>query len=147
MTFAADLDSRTYFRTLDAALADLGLPLGAVDKVRAAVTRIDFEHVSIPDSREHIALELPGETKPVGYITSTFVALHPRGGASEFIEIAQPRLAQPETEAATADEPTRASARRQPSSRAASKPAEPTVQPCPTCYTGLPLSGVCDWCG
>ncbi|WP_084105459.1 hypothetical protein [Demequina sp. NBRC 110056] len=135
MTFAADLDDRTYFRTLDAALADLGLPLGAVDKVRAAVVKVDYEHVSIPSSREHITLELPGETTPVGYITPTFVALHPREGASEFIEIATPAVA-----AAAAPAPARVKP-------AKSKLVEPAVKPCPTCFTGLPLSGICDWCG
>ncbi|MFV0632773.1 hypothetical protein [Demequina sp.] len=139
MTLATDLDSRKYFRTLDAALADLGLPLGLVDKIRAAVTGLDYEHVSIPGSRDHIALELPGVAKPVAYITPMFVALHPLGGEPSFVEIAEPETvaaAAPDAGALTFAEPV-----------AAVRHDADEPRPCPTCYMGLPLSGICDWCG
>src|SRR5690554_1810998 len=140
-----DLESRTYFSTLDGALADFGLPLGAVDKVRAAVRILDFEHVYIPDSREHIALESAGSTSPVAYITPLFVAIHPPQGASEWVQIADPETVQePAADAGAGSNIRRASPRR----RSAGEPARASaVATCPSCYTNLPATGKCDWCG
>jgi len=139
-------DTRTYFHTLDGAMADFALSLGAVDKVRDAVRGLDFEHVFIPGTREYIALEAADAGEPVAYITATFVALHPRGGASSFVEIAQP-------EPVAAPDPTpvekraRASAGRKSRATKATKAPEPAVALCPTCFVGLPATGVCDFCG
>src|SRR5690554_5740496 len=105
VTLMSDLDSRKYFRTLDAALGDLGLPLGAVDKVRQVVVDLEYQHVYVPATRDHIALERSGDAKPVAYITHQFMAIHPPNGASEFVQLADPDAApvtpQPEPAAAT----------------------------------------------
>ncbi|MFW7413461.1 hypothetical protein [Demequina sp. SO4-18] len=150
MSFTTDLESRTYFSTLDGALADFELPLGAVDKARAAVRFLEYEHVFIPDSREHVALERAGESTPVAYITRTFVALHPPGGPSDWIQIAEADQPRPETVAPrTADARAGSGIRRaSPRRRSAAEPARVTaVATCPSCYTNLPATGVCDWCG
>jgi hypothetical protein len=141
---STDLEPRTYFRTLDAAMADLELPLGAVDRARAAVRSIDFEHVFIPDSREYIALEAPGRDAPVAYVTPFYVAHHPAHGDSEFVQIAEPAPAAPApTSPAPASAPTKA--QRLAAQRA--RASEPVVSACPGCYTHLPATGICDWCG
>ncbi|WP_084130184.1 hypothetical protein [Demequina sp. NBRC 110055] len=87
MTSALDLEYRTYFRTLDAALADYELPLSAVDKIRDITRGLRYEHVYIPESRQYIALEPLGADKPIAFITSMYVALHPEGGESQFFEL------------------------------------------------------------
>lgn len=87
VTSALDLEYRTYFRTLDAALADYALPLNAVDKIREIVHGLRYEHVYIPESRQYIALEALGSDKPLAFITSMYVALHPEGGESQFFEL------------------------------------------------------------
>ncbi|WP_084102512.1 hypothetical protein [Demequina sp. NBRC 110051] len=87
MTSALDLEFRTYFRTLDAALADFELPLNAVDKVREFVHGLRYEHVYIPESRAYVALEPLGADKPVAFITPFHVAIHPEGGESQFFEL------------------------------------------------------------
>ncbi len=87
VTSALDLEYRTYFRTLDAALADFELPLNAVDKVREVVHGLRYEHVYIPESRAYIALEPLGADKPVAFITAMYVAIHPEGGESQFFEM------------------------------------------------------------
>lgn len=140
-----DLEPRTYFSTLDGALADFDLPLGAVDKVRSAVRFLDYEHVYIPDSREHIVLERTGETTPVAYITRLFVALHPPHGSSEWVQIADPdSVREPTADAGAGSSIRRASPRRRSSTEPARASAAAT---CPTCYTHLPATGRCDWCG
>lgn len=145
MSFSTDLESRNYFSTLDGALADFELPLGAVDKARAAVRTLDFEHVFIPDSREHVALERAGQTTPVAYITRTFVAIHPPDAPSEWVKIAEPES----VEAPAADAGTKPAKRRTSASgkRAAEPARASAVATCPTCYTNLPATGICDWCG
>ncbi|WP_297081989.1 hypothetical protein [uncultured Demequina sp.] len=142
MNVALHSDTRTYFHTLDGAMADFALSLGAVDRVRDAVRGLDFEHVFIPGTRDYIALEAADAGEPVAYITPTFVALHPRGGSSSFVEIAAPEPVAP-PEPAPAAKPARASAGR----KAAAKASEPAVALCPTCFVGLPATGVCDFCG
>ena len=160
---STDLEPRTYFRTLDAAMADFELPLGAVDRARLAVRGLDYEHVYIPQSREFIALEAPGRTSPVAYVMAHYVALHPADAPSEFVEIAEPeemRLPESAPAPATAGragarEVTRASAastsaaptkaERLAAQRA--RATEPVAVPCPTCFTHLPATGLCDWCG
>lgn len=145
MTPSTDLESRTYFSTLDGALADFELPLGAVDKARAAVRALDFEHVFIPSSRDHVALERAGQTTPIAYITRTFVAIHPPDGVRDWVQIAEPES----VPTAPADAGARSGIRRaSPRRRAAAEPARAqAVATCPSCYTNLPSTGVCDWCG
>ncbi|MFW2513323.1 hypothetical protein ACNI3K_06050 [Demequina sp. SO4-13] len=145
MSLTTDLESRTYFSTLDGALADFELPLGAVDKARAALRFLEYEHVFIPHSREHVALERAGETAPVAYITRTFVAIHPPDGPSDWVQIAEPESVQaPPADARAGSGIRRASPRR----RSAAEPTRVTaVSTCPSCYTNLPATGVCDWCG
>ncbi len=134
-TSATDNESRTYFRSLDAALGDLGLPLGAVDKVRAAVAGLEYQHVYVPSTREHIALERSGDAKPVAYVTHAFMAIHPPEGASEFIQLQDPADVPPV--------PLRTPARVGKVKNAA--PPAPAL--CPSCYTNLPpATGRCDWC-
>lgn len=132
----SDLDSRKYFRTLDAALGDLGLPLGAVDKVRAVAVDLEYQHVYVPQSRDHIALERTGDTKPVAYITHQFMAIHPPNGASEFVQLADPDAAPPARPLA------------QPAATTGRKAAAPTPASasCPSCFVDLPATGRCDWC-
>lgn len=150
MPVSTDLEPRTYFRTLDAAMADFDLPLGAVDRARIAVRGLDFEHVYIPQSREYIALEAPGRTSPVAYVMPHYVALHPADAPSEFVEIAQP-APEPASQSkparasavSTAPEPTKAERLAAQRARA----TEPVATPCPTCFTHLPATGLCDWCG
>ncbi|MFN3866682.1 MAG: hypothetical protein ACK4MD_08225 [Demequina sp.] len=145
VSFTTDLESRTYFSTLDGALADFELPLGAVDKARAAVRFLEYEHVFIPHSRDHVALERAGETTPVAYITRTFVAIHPPGGASEWVQIADPETVAPRTADAGAGSSIRRAAPRR---RSGAEPAPVAAAPtCPSCYTHLPSTGTCDWCG
>lgn len=136
MTFSTDLEPRKYFRTLDAALGELGLPLGAVDKVRQVAVNVEYQHVYVPHTRDHIALERSGDTKPVAYITHQFMAIHPPGGASEFVQ-----LTDPDTAPAVA-EPSQPVI---PAGRQGVKPA-PVSTACPVCFVDLPATGRCDWC-
>ena len=136
VTLTSDIDSRKYFRTLDAALGDMGLPLGAVDKVRAAAVDLEYQHVYVPQSRDHIALERTGDTKPVAYITHQFMAIHPPNGASEFVQLADPDAA-PVAPMALATPKT--------SGRKVAEPA-PVSASCPSCFVDLPATGRCDWC-
>ncbi|WP_062072478.1 hypothetical protein [Demequina sediminicola] len=179
MTSAADLDNRTYFRTLDAAMGDLALPLGAVDKVRHVTRDLAFEHVYISQGRDHIALEALGADKPVAYITDQYIALHPQNGQSEWIEIrAVDKEGQGEGDGADASgdwaldlpmgegtdvfdlaetlaaepNPAPASAARAVGATTVSgkkrkKTEEPVVATCASCFTNLPATGVCDYCG
>lgn len=137
MTFSTDLEPRKYFRTLDAALGDLGLPLGAVDKVRQVVVDLEYQHVYVPATRDHIALERSGDSKPVAYITHQFMAIHPPNGASEFVQLADP-------DAAPAPEPV-IEPKRTARKTAAVEPARASAA-CPSCFVDLPATGRCDWC-
>lgn len=134
MTFSTDLEPRKYFRTLDAALGDLGLPLGAVDKVREVAINLEYQHVYVPHTRDHIALERTGDTKPVAYITHQFMAIHPPGGASEFVQ-----LADPDAPAPPPAEPAKPAARK-------AATAAPVTAVCQSCFVDLPATGRCDWC-
>ncbi|MDE0572712.1 hypothetical protein ON058_04695 [Demequina sp. B12] len=139
MTSALDLELRTYFRTLDAALADFALPLGAVDKVRDVTRGLRYEHIYIPESRSYIALEPLGAEKPVAYITSVYVALHPQDGESQWIEL--PGAVADGPLSGSGDTPAAAAAPAKPV-----KPAEPVILTCSSCFTNLPATGVCDYC-
>ncbi|WP_152649283.1 hypothetical protein [Demequina flava] len=186
MTSPTDLEQRTYFRTLDAALADFALGLGAVDRVREVTRDFDFEHVYIPASREYIALEALGQTKPVAFITELYIALHPADGESEWVELpgatradsvvptesssqwnldlpmgthsdadldpsgayadthaGAPAAATSGTMTATLAKPAAAAKKK----AASPKKAEPVVPTCPSCFTNLPATGACDYCG
>ncbi|WP_084077676.1 hypothetical protein [Demequina sp. NBRC 110057] len=172
MTSALDLEYRTYFRTLDAAMAEYELPLNAVDRVREIVRGLRYEHVYIPDSREYIALEPLGADKPVAFITALYVAIHPEGGESQFFEL--PAFAQAaDAVAASAATVTEAAGTPVETDAAAAKaavasavrPVEPVApapritfqgvgkraeiaeMPCPTCFIDLPATGICDLCG
>ena len=136
VTFSTDLEPRKYFRTLDAALGDLGLPLGAVDKVRQVVVNLEYQHVYVPHTRDHIALERTGDAKPVAYITHQFMAIHPPNGASEFVQLADPDAAPPAPQPLAAPKT---------SARKAAAPA-PASASCPSCFVDLPATGRCDWC-
>ena len=48
--------------------------------------------------------------------------------------------------AATSRAPRAASAARKPKAPTRIKPAEAVVKVCPTCYTALPATGICDYC-
>lgn len=173
VTSAADDDHRTYFRTLDAAMADFALPLGAVDKVRDVTRHYQYEHVFIPASRDYIALEALGVAKPVAYITELYIALHPAGGASEWIEVPATLGAAGESDSnewgldlpmgdaardldpsgaystgvtATATLERTAPATRTAPSKSTRAP-ELVVVTCDSCFTNLPATGVCDYCG
>lgn len=172
VTSALDLEYRTYFRTLDSAMADFALPLNAVDRIREIVRNLRYEHVYIPDSREYIALEPLGADKPVAFITPMYVAVHPEGGESQFFEL--PGFAQAADAAAASAAVTEASGTPAPSEASAAKvavasalrpvaePAAPAPRitfqgvgkraeiaemPCPTCFIDLPGTGICDLCG
>lgn len=138
MTFSTDLEPRKYFRTLDAALGDLGLPLGAVDKVRQVVVNLEYQHVYVPHTRDHIALERTGDAKPVAYITHQFMAIHPPNGASEFVQLADPE--EPPAAPEPVVEPKRTARKTTASAPAQTRPA------CPSCFVDLPATGRCDWC-
>ena len=134
-------------------MADFELPLGAVDRARLAVRGLDYEHVFIPDSREYIALEAPGRDSPVAYVMPHYVALHPADAPSEFVQIAEPeetRLPEPGPARTAGAKPAPASAAPTKAARLAAQRThvtEPLAIPCPTCYTHLPATGLCDWCG
>ncbi|WP_203656412.1 hypothetical protein [Demequina activiva] len=163
MPVSSDLEPRTYFRTLDAAMADFELPLGAVDRARLAVRGLDFEHVYIPESRAYIALEAHGRTSPVAYVMPHYVALHPADAPSEFVEIAEPeelrlpdaapaatttpRAVAPQRARASAVQDTQAVTKAERLAAQRARATEPVATPCPTCFTHLPATGLCDWCG
>ncbi|WP_152650080.1 hypothetical protein [Demequina globuliformis] len=184
MTSAADSDSRTYFRSLDAAMGDFALPLGAVDRVRDILHGFTYEHVFIPASRDYIALEALGVSKPVAFITELYIALHPADGESQWIELpgaASRAAAHASVRAgADSDEPLaqweldlpmgedlgssldpsgeyteyRSSLSAGTATATLAKPAarkkkneEPVVATCASCFTNLPATGRCDYCG
>lgn len=58
---------------------------------------------------------------------------------------ATPAPSAPET-AAASPAARKPAARKPAAKKAAKKPAERPVQVCPTCYTALPATGICDFC-
>ncbi|MFW2513321.1 hypothetical protein ACNI3K_06040 [Demequina sp. SO4-13] len=74
VTNSAELEFCDSFSTVDADLANFSLPLGAADEAGVAVRRLDFEHVFVPHSGEHVAFKRAGKKNPDTYIA--------RGGCS-----------------------------------------------------------------
>lgn len=153
VTATPHLETRTYFRTLDTAMADFELPLRSVDRARLAVRDIEFEHVFIPKSREYIALEVPGRASPVAYVTPHYVALHPADGATEFVEIGDPKeMSLPESSIANsasislASSATGSATKEVPRAASGARAMEEAGVPCPTCFINLPITVKCDWC-
>ncbi|MDN4484031.1 hypothetical protein [Demequina lignilytica] len=138
MSISAEIEPRTYFSSLENALGDFQPPYEALPVIRDVARGLDYTHVFIPESRAHIGLEAAGGGEPIAYIFPGFIALHPRGGVSSFVELPQP-LAEEAPAPATA-KASRAAA----SSPAKAVQAEPVA--CAGCFTALPASGRCDYC-
>lgn len=138
MSTVTDLEPRTYFSTLDNALADFGASYQAIPQILEAVRDLDVAHVYIPESRQHVGLEGSDGGDPVAYIFPTFVALHPRDGVSSFVEL--PRDAEDHAPVPVTTHVKRSSAGR----AAPVAPAAPAM--CGRCFVVLPASGRCDFC-
>ncbi|WP_062463892.1 hypothetical protein [Demequina soli] len=127
MTIAQDIEPRTYFRTLESALADFRPPAENVEMILDAVRGLSYEHVYIPESRAFIALEPAGAARPVAFIAHGYVAVHPEEGENYWVEL-------PAHQAAAKG------------FAAVAKPVEEIIPTCATCFTNLPSTGLCDYC-
>ncbi|WP_156165172.1 hypothetical protein [Demequina silvatica] len=129
MTLTQDIEPRTYFRTFEAALADFKPPAENIDQIVEAVRGLRYEHVYIPESRAFIALEPAGATSPVAFISHGYIAVHPEEGDNYWIEL-------PAHQAAAKG-----------FAAVAEKVQEAAIPTCATCFTNLPSTGLCDYCG
>mgnify|MGYP000495355905 FL=1 len=128
VTIAQDIEPRTYFRSFEAALADFRPPAENIELILDAVRGLAYEHVFIPADRAYIALEPAGGATPVAYIAHGYVAVHPQGGESYWVELpAHQGLGAGFAEVAT-------------------KVEEAAIPTCATCFTNLPSTGLCDYC-
>jgi len=126
-------EERTYFSTIEDAIADWGPPVENIRPIRDAVQGLGYEHVYIPATREHIGLEAPGGGGVVGYVMPAFVSLQPLGGPTRMVPLP--------VDGAPAPAPVMLS-------KAAAKKAAAEAPPavCPTCFMVLPATGVCSYC-
>ncbi|WP_042214171.1 hypothetical protein [Demequina mangrovi] len=128
MTISQDIEPRTYFRTLEAALADFRPPAENVEMILDTVRGLRYEHVYIPESRAFIALEPAGGGSPLAFIASGYVAVHPEDGDNFWVELPA-HQASAKGFAAVAE-----------------KVEEAVIPTCATCFTNLPSTGACDYC-
>lgn len=129
MNAALESESRTYFESFEAALTDFDPPAKNLEPIRAAVASVKFSRAYIPSSRSHIGLEAEDGGPDLAFVGAGFVALHPRGGKSAWVDLP---IA-----------PTRAGGYTQSRRVEFDRP----VAACGTCFTKLPATGVCDYCG
>lgn len=131
---APDPDERTYFTTIEDAIADWGPPIENIRAIRDAVQDLDYEHVYIPASRKFIGLEAPAGGGDVGFVMPAFVSLQPLNGPTSMVPLP--------VDGAPAPKPSK------PLSKAAAKRAAAEAPPdlCPTCFTVLPATKVCAYC-
>ncbi|WNM23641.1 hypothetical protein [Demequina capsici] len=133
MSSTADSDERTYFSTIEDAIADWRPPLDNITAIRDAVRILDYEHVYIPASRGFIALEAAGGAGEVGYVMPDFVSLQPLDGERTVVPL--PVKGTPE--------PPVAKKRPKPKKIHA---VDVVHDLCPTCFTALPATGICAYC-
>ena len=87
MSSTADSDERTYFPTIEDAIADWRPPLDNITAIRDAVRVLEYEHVYIPANRRFIALEAAGGAGEVGYVMPDFVSLQPLDGERSVVPL------------------------------------------------------------
>ncbi|WP_156157621.1 hypothetical protein [Demequina pelophila] len=90
MSITTELEPRTYFSRFENALADFAPAIEAIPTILETVRELDAAHVYIPQSRDFIGIEPSDGGEAIAYVFPTFIALHPRGGVSSFVELPQP---------------------------------------------------------
>lgn len=133
MSSSAESEDRTYFSTVEDAIADWQPPLDNITAIRDAVRGLEYEHVFIPASREYIGLEATAGAGIVGYVMPGFVSLQPLNG--ERIMVPLP------VEGTPAPAPVKKKSKPK-----KVHPVDVVHNLCPTCYTALPATGVCAYC-
>ncbi|MDN4473371.1 hypothetical protein [Demequina zhanjiangensis] len=132
MSSSAASEERTYFSTIEDAIADWQPPLDNITAIRDAVRGLGYEHVFIPASREFIGLEAPAGGGIVGYVMPDFVSLQPLQGEKRMVPL-----------------PVAGSPAPKPVKKAKAKKTSTAEEPpklCMTCFTVLPATGICAYC-